>query len=336
MRNGLHGAARAAWAGDGHGSARAFRAATAPLEVLYRGAVGLRNRAFDRGLRRERRAPVPVVSVGNLAVGGTGKTPLTAWVVDVLLDQGRRPAVVARGYGEDELALHRMWHPRVPVHADPDRHAAAEEAAREGADCVVLDDGFQHRRLARDLDVVLLAAEHRFPGPLLPRGRYREPATSLRRGHVVVLTRKTAGASEVDALAACVARVAPGLPVARARLAPRAWRGLRGEAASAPRGDVLAVSAVAGPETFHRLVADAAGGTVEPMPFPDHHAYGPSDVEAIRRRAAGRPVAVTEKDAVKLEGWGEALGDVRVLALAVDVEEGEALLRERLLEATRP
>ena len=336
MTGGFHAAARAAWAGDGDGSARAFRAATAPLEVLYRGAVGLRNAAFDRGLRRARRAPVPVVSVGNLAVGGTGKTPLTAWVVDVLLEQGRRPAVVARGYGEDELALHRMWHPQVPVHAHPDRHAAAGEAARAGADCVVLDDGFQHRRLARDLDVVLLAAEHRFPGSLLPRGRYREPAASLRRGHVVLLTRKIAGVAEVDALADRVAQVAPRLPVARARLAPRAWRALRGGPAAAPRGDVLAVSAVAGPEAFQSLVAETAGGTVEAMPFPDHHAYGAADVEAIRRRAAGRPVAVTEKDAVKLEAWGEALGDVRVLSLAVEVEEGEALLRERLLEATRP
>ncbi len=331
MRRSLEAAVTAAWEGKGGVAAKALSAAALPLEALYRSAVAMRSRAYDRGLLETRRAPVPVVSVGNLAVGGTGKTPLAAWVAALLAGAGHRPALVARGYGEDELLLHRRWNPDVPVHADADRVAAARRAAAAGADCVVLDDGFQHRRLARDLDVVLLAAEHPFPGPLLPRGPWREPPEALRRADVAVLTRRVAAPSRSDALEAAVGLAAPGLPTARVWLAPAGWRDLQGREAAPPEGEVLSVAGVAGPEAFRRMVADATGRAVEGWAFPDHHAYGPGDVDAIRNRAQGRTVVVTEKDAVKLATWSDALPGARVLTLAAVFEAGEARLRELIL-----
>ena len=129
------------------------------LELLYGAGVRLRNRAFDLGLRRTQRAPVPVISVGNIVAGGAGKTPFTRWLVQELMQRGKRPAILHGGYGSDEPKLHRKWLPSAIVVEQKDRVAAASAAAHDGADVVVLDDAFQHRRLSRDLDIVLVPVE---------------------------------------------------------------------------------------------------------------------------------------------------------------------------------
>jgi tetraacyldisaccharide 4'-kinase len=304
--------------------------AALPLELAYRVAVAGRGAAYRARALRVRRAPVAVISVGNLSVGGTGKTPIVGWLVRALLASGRRPAVALRGYGRDERLLHERWSPTARVHVDRDRVRGACAAAAAGADVVVLDDGFQHRRLARDLDLVLIAAEQPFPGPLLPRGPYREPPSALRRADWVIVTRRVASAEDARRVAAAVRREAPDVPVALARLAPDRWQSLAGALVEPPRGDVLAVAGVAGPEAFAELVREATGARVDLLDFPDHHEYGPADGERVRRAAAGRPVVVTEKDAVKLGGLAGALPDVRVLTLAVEIEEGEDALRAAL------
>jgi tetraacyldisaccharide 4'-kinase len=300
-----------------------------PLALLYRGAVGARNAAFDRGLLRVERPPVPVLSVGNLAVGGTGKTPFAAWLARTLADHGLDPALVARGYGEDELRLHRRWNPDVPVHAHRDRPAATRRAAEGGARCVVLDDGFQHRRLARDLDVVLLAAEQPFPDRLLPRGRWREPASALTRADAVVVTRKSATEAEAETRAAHAADAAPAALLVRVDLEPGPWTDLDGEAVDEPGGDVLAVTGVAGPDSFAGVVAKVTGEPPELMAFPDHHDYDAGDAERITRAAGPRPVVTTEKDAVKLTGLRKLLPDVHVLPLVVRPGRGAEELIER-------
>ncbi|MGD8319814.1 MAG: tetraacyldisaccharide 4'-kinase [Gemmatimonadota bacterium] len=326
MRASFHAWIRRWWAGRAGTSGAALSVLTAPLEWLYGVAVRRRNRSFDRrgataveGLR--------VVSVGNLAVGGTGKTPLAAWTARLLADDALRPCLVARGYGEDELLLHRRWNPDVPVEADADRVAAAGRARASGAEVAVLDDGFQHRRLARDVDLVLLAAEDRFPGRLLPRGPYREPPHALTRAHAVVVTRRSASASEAAALAARVRDDYPRVVVARVALVPGGWRDLEGREAEGPSGPTLCAAAVARPEAFADHVRAVTGKPVELVSFPDHHGYRERDARALRARAGSRTLVVTEKDAVKLEGWADLLAPTRVLVQELRWEEGEEELK---------
>ena len=333
MRAELERAARSWWAGGGGAAGRLLAAAALPAELLFRGAVSLRGAAYDAGLARTARAPVPVISVGNLTVGGTGKTPLVGWVVQELVAAGRCPAVALRGYGHDEILLHRRWHPGVPVHAHPDRVRAARAARAAGADTVVLDDGFQHRRLERDLDLVVVAVEQPFPGALLPRGPYREPVGALVRADWVIVTRRTVARSDAERLEDAVRRVAPQAGLARVRLAPAGWRRLDGERVDPPAGDVLAVAGVGEPRSFASLVERATGVRVERLDFTDHHDYSPRDLELVRRAARGRTVVTTEKDAVKLQPHAALLPDARVLLLKVEVESGEASLRAAVVGA---
>jgi tetraacyldisaccharide-1-P 4'-kinase len=151
---------------------RAARAALMPVERVFAGVSGLRTLLYDAGWVKGTLPPVPVVSVGNLTVGGTGKTPVSAWIARWLRDHGGHPAIVMRGYGDDEPAVHRLLNPDVDVIVAPDRARGVEEAVRRGADIAVLDDGFQHRQLRRDVDIVLISADQ-WPDDvhLLPPGR---------------------------------------------------------------------------------------------------------------------------------------------------------------------
>ncbi|MBW8771569.1 MAG: tetraacyldisaccharide 4'-kinase, partial [Gemmatimonadetes bacterium] len=145
---------------DGSAPARAARLVLAPPSWLYASIVRMRGALYDRNLLLHvHRAALPVLSIGNLSVGGTGKTPLAAWAAKRLLASGATPAVLLRGYGDDEPLVHAALNPDVPVIADPDRVAGARKALAAGADCAILDDGFQHRRLARVADWVLVSAE---------------------------------------------------------------------------------------------------------------------------------------------------------------------------------
>lgn len=328
---GFQGAVWRWWEGSRGLPGRILSVLTVPLELLFRLGVAMRNAAYDLGVLPFDRAPIPVISVGNLAVGGTGKTPVAGWMVGQLVESGAVPALVSRGYGPDELELHRRWHPEVHVSAAPRRAHAVREASKAGAEIVVLDDAFQHRRLGRDLDVVLVAAEHPFPPRLLPRGPFREPFRALRRADLVVVTRRVAGEGEANRLEAVVRETAPGIPVARARLAPRDWTDLDGSPEAAPGGSLLAVASVARPGDFARMVRDEVGAEVELMALPDHHEYTSGDVDELARRAGDRTVVTTEKDAVKLAAFRDRLGRTRVLRLEVVFERGQ----EELVTALR-
>ncbi len=177
-------------------AAAVVRGAAALVEPFYAAAVRRRNRRYDRRAAAAHSAGVPVVSVGNLTLGGTGKTPMVRWIAQWFHSRGVRVAVVSRGYGskagranDEALELERLL-PDVPRLQNPDRVAAAREAAESlGCRAIVLDDGFQHRRIARDLDIVLLDATEPFGfGHVFPRGTLREPIEGLRRAGVVVLS----------------------------------------------------------------------------------------------------------------------------------------------------
>src|SRR4051812_23350103 len=178
-------------------AAMSLRALTSAIEPIYRGVVNARNARFDRG-RSVQRVDRPVISVGNITTGGTGKTPVVRWLADALRARGIQPAILMRGYKSapgqtsDEQELLRSQLPSVVVHANPDRVAGAQEVLRDHPDvqAFILDDGFQHRRLHRDFDLVLIDATNPFGyDRLLPRGLLREPLAGLARAHAILITR---------------------------------------------------------------------------------------------------------------------------------------------------
>jgi len=325
------------WAGEAGAAGKVLDAALLPAEWLFRGVVAARNAAFDRGMIATERAGVPVISVGNVGVGGAGKTPFAAWLARRLRSWGRKPGIALRGYGEDEILLHRELNPRLWVASGARRAEAARELIASGCDVVVLDDGFQHRRLARDLDIVLVAVEAWDPSPrLLPRGPWRESVSALARADAIVLTRKSAGAARAGEVAAEVARAAPGKPVAVCHLAPERLTALHGGAARKPaslRGrEVLAVAALAQPRPFFEALR-AAGAQVEEAAYPDHHPYTSTDARLIEARADGRTIVMTHKDAVKLRGLLPPSAEALVLEQAVRIEAGGEALDAALRRA---
>lgn len=319
------------WYGESSG-ARLGRAALWPLEQLYAATVRLRGAMYDRGLLAVTQAPVPVLAVGNVSVGGTGKTPVTAWAVAQLRERGARPAVVLRGYGGDEPLVHRTLNPGTPVVSDADRVRGARSAHAEGADCVVLDDAFQHRRLARTADWVLVSAE-RFArtSHVLPAGPLREPLESLGRADVAIVTRKFASVAEADAVAervesaarigAAVVHLAPSAVVDAREGTSRALDVLR-------EVRIVAVAAVGEPEAFFTQLRDIGARLVHAVPFRDHHAFTAADAaQLVHGAAAADAVVCTLKDAVKLAPlWPDRGVPLWYVSQRAEVERGAHLL----------
>jgi len=333
----LHSFVARWWAGEGGAAGAALDVALAPAEWAFRGIVRARNAAFDRGAMRAEDAGVPVISVGNVGVGGAGKTPFAAWLVARLREWGRTPGIALRGYGGDEVILHGELNPGVPVATAARRVEAARELVAAGCDVVVLDDAFQHRRLRRDLDIVLIAVETWTGRPrLLPRGPWREGLSALGRAGVIVLTRKSASAERAREVAAEVAAAAAGKPVAICHLAADGVAALHGGAADSlamlAGREVLAVAGLGMPRPFFDALR-MAGATVEEDAYPDHHPFTAADALKIVSRAAGRPIVITRKDAVKLR---EVIGpkpEVWILEQAVRIEAGGEALDAALRRA---
>lgn len=332
MRGVLEGPIRSWWYGEGGVAGAFLTPATLPFSLLYRITIQLRNALYDRDILPVRRGPVPVISVGNLVVGGTGKTPTAAWIVEAILELGGSPALVARGYGEDELLLHRRWNPSAPVIRAPERVDGVVEAARRGATVCVLDDGFQHRRLARDLDIVLVSVRDPVPARLLPRGPYREPFSNLRRAHLILVTgHGEQGREETDARAAELAR-RPGFPpVVPFVFQPGAWRSLDGGPGHGPSEPSLVVCSVARPESVAALAREAKVEVTEILAFPDHHEYSTRDVERMLETGTAHPIVTTEKDAVKLARVGAPAERFHVLTLEPSPAPGVNRIIRRLL-----
>ncbi|MYH53007.1 MAG: tetraacyldisaccharide 4'-kinase [Gemmatimonadetes bacterium] len=300
MRERLRGLVMELWDGDDPRPAtRLLGLALAPGEIAFRSAIAARSRWFDRTPATV--PSIPVVSVGNLTVGGTGKTPVLRWLGDWFRRRGIRTAVVVRGYGRDEVALYRRWFGGDAVFAGVDRHAGVRAAGKGGFQLALLDDGFQRRRLARTLDILLVAAEDPWRIRMLPRGRYREPLGAAGRATHVLLTRRTASRRTAEAWNDRLVRVSPGAPVLNVEMTMGEWLDLDGGPVQPPCGDVLAVCAIGRPRAFAtglgRLLPEAR---IELAPYPDHHEYTAGDVAALLSRRAGRAIVCTEKDAVKL------------------------------------
>ena len=306
------------------------------------------------GLRRRARLPVPIISVGNLSVGGTGKTPMTQFLCRRLQAEGKRVAVLSRGHGGeghsvrlvsgtdggallsagqagDEPHLLARTLPNVPVFVGKDRRLSGREALRRfDLDALILDDGFQFWQLDRDLDIVLLDARRPFDnGFALPRGLLREPKQHLRRAGPVVATRVgSLGPEDREALAAQVHALAPDAPLF---FADHRAAGLVPAddllAPMRPASDlhdrrVFAVSAIAQPLSFIGTLEREVGAEIAGHLFwADHHKISPDDARAAlgaAARAGAEAIVMTEKDAVK---WPPAAhSDERpIYALRVDM-----------------
>jgi len=353
-----------------------IRAALSASAMLYHAGVALRNHRYDRA-NRSTRIPVPVVSVGNLTVGGTGKTPMVIDIAQRLERMGRSPGVVSRGYkaesgrlGDEELLVRRRCPGAVFV-ANPDRVAAAERAHRRyGADVVVLDDGFQHRRLARTLDIVLIDATCPFGhGHLLPRGLLREPVTALRRADLLILTRCDQVARDrLDRIEQRLRAITPDRLILRCAHRVVGVDALDGSpldetwpdraqiddasvdhapAGHAPEGGSLegrravVFAGIAHPDRFAATVASLGVQIVARKWWPDHHRYTERDINTLRASGRHPPCDLfltTEKDAVKLFSLaGLDPSGIGVVRVAIDFEgDGGTMLDARLRECLHP
>ena len=334
----LAAVARRAWAARTPGE-RALRAALLPAALAYGAASALRNRLYDQGWLAATRVPARVVSVGNLSVGGTGKTPAALWLAERLAARGRRVGIVARGYGKrapgvvvvgeggrplvspeiggDEAVLLARRFAGPVVTGERRVDAARAACARFALDTVVLDDGFQHRALARDADLVLVGAEG-IDGWPLPAGPLREPGTALERAHALLAV--DVAAPPGATLPAFAGRLRP---TALVRVLGDAW--VAGPLEALAGRDVVAVAGIARPERFASTLEGLGARVRALLAFADHHAYGPADVGRIAAAAGGGMLVTTEKDMTKLGGRPglEALVAVRV---ALEVEGEDRLL----------
>lgn len=342
---------------DAGAAAAAVRAALAPFAGLFGAVVHRRNAAFDR---RVAPSVLPALSIGNLTVGGTGKTPVASWFAQRLLQGGAHPAIVLRGYGDDEWRVHRLLTPEVPVVTNADRLSAMVTARDAGADCAVLDDAFQHRRAARVSDIVLVSADRFAPHVrLLPAGPYREGLGALRRATAVIVTVKSADARAVAVVEAAVGTAAPDTPVAVVKLVPGRLRRVVAtpddrdvsenvDADQPPAWlagrQVLLVSAIADASAFERQVVAGGARLVHHARFPDHHDFTAREVARLVTAARDADVVLcTLKDAVKLgPRWPRAATPLWYVSQTLVVDRGaEVLEREcaRVLaarEATVP
>ncbi|MFP4225640.1 MAG: tetraacyldisaccharide 4'-kinase [Desulfobacterales bacterium] len=328
------------------------------LSGIYGGMIRVRNKGYDNGPLRQHRLPRPVISVGNLTVGGSGKTPMTLYLTEILVQAGYSPAVISRGYkGKSEktggvvsdgrnillgpvdagdepfMMANQLAH--VPFLVGADRYAMGKTAiARFSPDVIILDDAFQHRRLHRNMDLVLVDAAVGFGnGYLLPRGILREPRAALARADAVVLTRAV---RPVPRLEAEISQIAPRIPVFRSVNQPyvygivKAGRDLTGNMYHPDEpadfrflgsARILGFSGIARSTEFQRMIAGMAGSLVDFLEFPDHYYYAESDWHWIVRRAADLSVDylfTTQKDYARLQRGLQAPVDLIIIGIYMD------------------
>lgn len=332
-----------------------LRGALSAAEPLYATTIAARNRLYDRRWIRINRLPRPVISIGNLTTGGTGKTPMVRWLAETLRSLGMTPAILSRGYrstgtslGDELEMLDRQLNngPSAPVfvRANSDRFEAGRQVLREHPEIgvFILDDGFQHRRLARDVDLVLVSAVAPFGfGHVLPRGLLREPVSGLRRADAVVITHADqASHDQLIQIEQRVRQVNTDIPVYRAVHAHTALQQSDGRAVpiSGLAGRrVFVFCGIGDPHTFEGQLRATGTDVVGSRFFADHYAYGDSDAAELHRdaiRCGAEALVTTEKDWVKLSHLRQPLNGLPVWRVDVRIRfEGadERLLLEQLL-----
>jgi tetraacyldisaccharide 4'-kinase len=308
-------------------------------EFPYGLAVRWRNGRYDRGRAEITRAAVPVISVGNLTVGGTGKTPMVAWLARWFLRRDIRVTLISRGYGAERGAVNdearelEQRLPDVPHVQNPDRVAAAAVAVEElESQLILLDDAFQHRRIARDLDMVLIDALEPFGFEhLLPRGTLRESIAGLRRAHVVALSRADMiDQAQRDVIWQRVVQVSP--EAVRLELAHRPQRLVSFAGAEMPLADLAGLRAAAfcgigNPDGFRRTLQSCGCHLLALNELPDHFSYDRAAVESLALWAdsieGSEAVICTQKDLVKLQASTLGTRPLWALEIAIEILSGE-------------
>ena len=313
------------------------------LSFPYGGAVLLRNAAYDRHLIAQKKLPCPVIGIGNITVGGTGKTPTAIMLAALLKGRGYHPAVLSRGYGGktkspinvvsdgrhilmnwrdagDEPVLIAQSLPGIPVLAGKDRFVTGMAAVeRFGANVLILDDAFQHRRLFRDIDIVLLDASRPLGnGFLLPRGTLRERPGAIGRADMVL---RTGSAEKTEFLPGDIA-----LPSFRGVHQPTgiiSGKTGQSEPSGALQGQkVFAFSGIGSPAAFRKSLAALGADVVSYRDFSDHHPYSDADRNELRRLAAqsgASRLITTEKDAIRLADFPDFLAEVSLLRISMEI-----------------
>ena len=331
-----------------------------PLSTLYGAITGTRALLYERGTFRAAKLPKPVISVGNITVGGTGKTPLVEWVARTLAGSGKKVCILTRGYGRDNPKNHvlvsdgkqvfstpeeagdepyvlaKNLEGLVAVISDANRFSAGEGALQHlGADCFVLDDGFQHMQLARDLNIVTLDATNPWGGGrMLPIGTLREPLTGLKRADCIVLTRCNQ-AEDVDKVQAEAARLSGDRPIFRSRMVTNGIVPLKTSSSiSEIENPVGAFCGVGNPSSFITHLKASGYELVAQKFFADHYRYTQADVDELIRmtlQTGAKCLITTAKDAVKLQHLDL---QVPVFSLQIQIEiEAEDELRRLLIGA---
>jgi tetraacyldisaccharide 4'-kinase len=322
-----------------------LRGALRVVEGPYSWAVARRNRQFDRGRKAIERVGVPVISVGNLTLGGTGKTPLVEWLARWFRQRDVRVTIVSRGYGakagarNDEALELAQKLPDVPHVQNPNRVAAARTAIAEaGCQLILLDDAFQHRRIHRDLDIVLVDALEPFGyGHLFPRGMLREPMSSLRRADVIGLSRANLiDARERKRIQSLVREHAPTALWIECNHVSRGLQSAAGESAefgTVAGWSIAAFCGIGNPEGFRRTLAQCGFDVAAFREFPDHFAYEPADVDSLAAWASKLPVEAvlcTQKDLVKIGVEGLGKKPLWAVAIGLEFSLGQAEFEARL------
>jgi tetraacyldisaccharide 4'-kinase len=315
------------------------------LEVPYRLAAAWRNRRYDRGQATIHRVATRVISVGNITCGGTGKTPMVEWLARWFRRRGVRVTLISRGYGaeagarNDEALELEQKLPDVPHLQNADRVAAARIAIEQlESQLILLDDAFQHRRIHRDLDIVLIDALEPFGYEhLLPRGLLREPVAALGRAQVIALSRADlVSGPERSRILARVRTEAPSaicLEIAHRPQSLLAWPARQEKIESLGGKRVAAFCGIGNPRGFQRTLASCGFDVIAFRQFPDHHPFRREDIESLEswcRNVEPAAVVCTHKDLVKIQI--ERLGSfpLRALAIGIEVLSGREDLELRL------
>ena len=336
------------------------------LTIPYCMIVRMRNRLYDAGWKQIFRPDIPIISVGNITTGGTGKTPVVALVVQTLLASARRPAIVSRGYRadaggtNDELKVLEQLCPDVPHLQNADRSASVRSLIRDNAaDVIVMDDGMQHRRLHRNLNIVLIDATNPFGyGYLLPRGLLREPLSSLKRADLILMTRcDLADERQIAQIRQTIVHHASGLRdrIYSVRFAPADLLSITGQRypLSDPGKDgrtaAFLMSGIGNPDGFEQTCRNAGFQVNGCRWFPDHHHYSAADVRQVVQAAIQSEATIiltTQKDLVKLTGLNIEHQQTQLEILALTIEArfmtdkeadlfGDSLLRLKPCETTK-
>jgi tetraacyldisaccharide 4'-kinase len=317
------------------------------FSLFYSLAMTIRNRLYDAGIKRRHRLARPVISIGNITTGGTGKTPMVQWIARRLIEKGHRPAVLMRGYktgrsgrSDEAMLLERSLN--IPVIPNPDRVAGAELLLKEHpqTDVILLDDAFQHRRVERDLNIVLIDATQPLRG-VLPAGMLREPLAGLKRADVLIITRSNEIKAEyLPDLEQRLRKYSPSAPILRSehrlltvtdgkRIEPMEFLAKR---------TIFSFCGIGNPTSFHEALLQT--GAIDPghRCYGDHHDYSKAEVDVITQRAredGAEMLVTTEKDWVKIEPLLSEPNSIPIWRVQMEIAFNERDAQELLARIER-